>query len=660
MATVPGAPTLFSIAPGDGSIVLSYWLSSNGGSPVTDFEYQLGSDPVVSMGITRNPLEITGLTNGVSYNLKIRAINAIGTGPWSLTTSAIPEVNIYYTITRLGITSPDSNTARLVFNPATLPGTFLEFETFNFWRDEGYPQILSGPGDGVTSPSALTFDAPGLLTTNGLRWVTGNVLLEAPSGLWISFPFAGKVVAAFPTAPFNPTVVPGNTSLTVSWLAPASDGGTPITRYDAKLYIGPTLIDTYTDVTSPAVLSGLTNDTTYSIQLVAFNSVGETAAAPVSGTPFQPAVPTAPTIDSATAGDGTIGVVYTAPSSPGGAPITRYEYSLDGGTTFTSVGLVNPFQITGLTNGQLYTITLRAVNAGGNGPWSAPAYVMPASGNTIFATGDRLVRVVIDSSLSPPVHVSSTGTGDALNPRSWNVLQLYQDRSGGRVLTCMSVRYVNPWAYDLLLLQPLERQGTIFKDVDYGNVYLSNEAQAAGDLVFESSPPTVIYKNFNISIAAANATPNAKATARGLVVKDLANVSITPVGSLFGGDYSEFVSGTLVINAAGDYVSVSGEAMVRKLIMRRLLSRKGDFFHLPNYGAGMDIKSVFSTANLRTMAKDIEMQVLQEPEIEAARATLTYQAANSILIVQVQARMRNTGQQTSLSMSLPLSGSTQF
>ena len=93
----------------------------------------------------------------------------------------------------------------------------------------------------------------------------------------------------------------------------------------------------------------------------------------------------APTITSITAGEGAATVNFTAPSSDGGATITNYEYSLDGGsnwTAFSPAVTSSPVEITGLTNGVTYGVTLRAVNSAGSGAASASSSVTPAATTT--------------------------------------------------------------------------------------------------------------------------------------------------------------------------------------------------------------------------------------------------------------------------------------
>lgn len=366
---------------------------------------------------------------------------------------------------------------------------------------------------------------------------------------------------------------------------------------------------------------------------------------PVSGTVYrtvEATVPGAPIIGDIVPAIDYLTISYLAPVSDGGATITAYEYSLDGGATYAPcVFPPGPFNTSTLTPATTYSVTLRAQNSVGHGEWATPVEVSTLAIPTdipeyrVYAVSDRVVRIqfIETPTTTKPVHVSSTGTKDALNPRSWNVVQPF-----GITYTVMSVLgSADGYTYDILTLEHFPR-------------YNAGDLLFTGQVRMENGDEPSISTTFSGSIQSADTSPNAKATTRGLQVRDLNNV-VTP--------YEDLVGGTLVINSGGDYESMSGEAFIRKLVMRRLISQKGDFFHLPNYGGGLRVKATFSTANLRAMAKDIEMQVLQEPEIEAARASLTYQAASSTLVIQVKARMRSTGQETALSMNLPV-GSIQF
>jgi hypothetical protein len=100
--------------------------------------------------------------------------------------------------------------------------------------------------------------------------------------------------------------------------------------------------------------------------------------------------PAAPVIGTAVAGDASATVAFTAPS--GGSPAESFSVEVRTGTTVVRTidnvpGNATSHQVTGLTNGTAYNFQVRAVNAVGESPWSAPsnevtprvpAYVPPA------------------------------------------------------------------------------------------------------------------------------------------------------------------------------------------------------------------------------------------------------------------------------------------
>lgn len=82
--------------------------------------------------------------------------------------------------------------------------------------------------------------------------------------------------------------------------------------------------------------------------------------------------PSAPVITSITGSANKLTVAFTAPTSDGGSAITNYEYSLDGGVTWTALSptdATSPIEITKLangsttlTNGTTYQVAIRANN----------------------------------------------------------------------------------------------------------------------------------------------------------------------------------------------------------------------------------------------------------------------------------------------------------
>ena len=113
--------------------------------------------------------------------------------------------------------------------------------------------------------------------------------------------------------------------------------------------------------------------------------------------------PGAPTSVTATAGDGSATVTFTAPAFTGIPPgITGYlATSSPGG--FTATGASSPLTITGLTNGTSYTINVQATNGTGYGAAgtsnsvtpAVPEYGLFAGGN--LSGGEAISRITISS-----------------------------------------------------------------------------------------------------------------------------------------------------------------------------------------------------------------------------------------------------------------------
>jgi hypothetical protein len=91
-------------------------------------------------------------------------------------------------------------------------------------------------------------------------------------------------------------------------------------------------------------------------------------------------VPGAPTITSVTAGDASATVVFSAPSSTGGATISSYTASCAGSAgTKTGSATASPIKVSGLTNGSTYACTVTATNSAGTGATSTSMSVTPTA-----------------------------------------------------------------------------------------------------------------------------------------------------------------------------------------------------------------------------------------------------------------------------------------
>lgn len=91
----PSAPTAITITPSSGSLSIKFTAGSAGTSPITNYKYSLDGGVTWltrSPSSTLSPIVVSGLTNGSSYSVSIRAISTAGDGNAStLVNATIPS-----------------------------------------------------------------------------------------------------------------------------------------------------------------------------------------------------------------------------------------------------------------------------------------------------------------------------------------------------------------------------------------------------------------------------------------------------------------------------------------------------------------------------------------------------------------------------------------
>jgi len=126
--------------------------------------------------------------------------------------------------------------------------------------------------------------------------------------------------------------------------------------------------------------------------------------------------PNAPTIGTATAGDATASVAFTAPANVGGSAISAYG-ALSTPESITASAASSPISVTGLTNGTAYTFAVWAINTYGPSAFSAASNsVTPAAAIALFAGGYSGDSVNIIDRLSLTTQGNATDFGDLTQP----------------------------------------------------------------------------------------------------------------------------------------------------------------------------------------------------------------------------------------------------
>ena len=162
-----------------------------------------------------------------------------------------------------------------------------------------------------------------------------------------------------PGAPTAATATAGNAAVTVSWSPPVDDGGSPITGYVVTATPGGEMANVGSGATS-ALVTGLSNGTSYTFTVAASNAVGSGPASLPSNA-VTPAVPRNQTITFAAISAKTMvqSPLTVSPSASSGLPVTLTA-------TTPSVCTVTGFVITFVSAGSCSLTAAQGGNAGYN------------------------------------------------------------------------------------------------------------------------------------------------------------------------------------------------------------------------------------------------------------------------------------------------------
>jgi hypothetical protein len=223
----------------------------------------------------------------------------------------------------------------------------------------------------------------------------------------------------------------GDSQASVTWLTPASDGGSAIISYTVTSSPGSFTCTTPDGATNTCVVTGLTNGVAYTFTVTARNILGVGPASapsdPITPRPA-PVAPDAPTGVTGVAGDGQVTVSWLAPANNGGSVVEGYQIQVatsaagvyadaSGGCAPATTSSSNwlDCQATGLVYGQTYFFKVRAQNAVNWGPYSLasssvtpiappapPAPPAPSPGGGSSGGGGD---VVVPNTAQPPITV---------------------------------------------------------------------------------------------------------------------------------------------------------------------------------------------------------------------------------------------------------------
>ncbi|WP_380161795.1 beta strand repeat-containing protein [Kineococcus sp. R86509] len=347
--TIPVQPTALVATAGDTKVTLGWTLPSDNSRKRVDV-YRDGAFLASMAAAGTQSYVDTAVVNYTTYSYQIVAVNT--TSPpfvrsESSTAASAKPVDLTPPAAPQGVTATPTD-KRLRLNWTA--NTETDFDHY----------VVEGPVGTKVDVTGTSYTATGL--TNGVNYTYSVSAVDR-----VGNPSAGTSVTAKPVdnvAPDVPTglaVQAADSALDATWNASAA---TDTAGY--KLYVDGVYKSTVAAGTTSARITGLTNGTSYRVQVSAVDAIPNESAlsAQVSGTPVDLTAPSAPTAFVATAGDGSASFSWRA--SPE-VDVVRYVVrGATGQTVATVARTATTASISGLTNGTSYTYTVVAVDAAGN------------------------------------------------------------------------------------------------------------------------------------------------------------------------------------------------------------------------------------------------------------------------------------------------------
>ncbi|PAW89245.1 MAG: hypothetical protein B9S26_09175, partial [Opitutia bacterium Tous-C4FEB] len=243
--------------------------------------------------------------------------------------------------------------------------------------------VQSGDGDpdGVAVGSSVDLNGGTIAATADATYTVNAALNSVGSTAAVLV-----VTTTAPGAPTGVSGVAGNTQATVSFSAPASDGGAAITGYTVTSSPAGGTDSNAGSTSLSHVITGLTNGTSYTFTVTATNSIGTGSASSASSAVTPATTPTVTSPISASVGNtsATLGGNVTA---TGGASLTAVGvvYSVTSANNYPQLSGTGVTNLTGTAATGVFTVSATGLTAGT--AYSYAAYATNSVGTTYSSVG---------------------------------------------------------------------------------------------------------------------------------------------------------------------------------------------------------------------------------------------------------------------------------
>jgi YD repeat-containing protein len=568
--TAPGVPSFSSITATSATAtwtvatdnvgVTSYAWSRNGGSSWTDVGSTLSAS-------------ITGLTGSTSYTVLVRARDAAGN--WGNPSSA--------TFSTSDITAPSAPGTPTFTNVAQTSATISWTAATDNVAVTGYQYRLNG-GSWIGASSGVTVSGLTASTSYNVEVRARDAAENWGSASSASFTTVATADTIAPSAPGTPSFssITG-TSVVVSWSAATDNVG--VTGYQYSINGG----SSWVTATSGVSITGLTNGTSYTVQVRARDAAGNwgnpSSASFSTSDTAAPSAPGTPSFTSITASSATA----SWGASTDNVGVVEYQYAVNSGG-WTTNGAATSVGLSGLAQATTYTVYVRARDAAGN--WSASSQnsfgtsdvsAPSAPGTPSFSSIGATSAVVSFSAASDNVGVA--GYEYLLNGAGWSAASSGMTLSGLSSATSYTVQVR---AYD--------------GAGNRGNPSVNSFTTV--DNVAPSAPGTPSFSSIGSTTAVASwgaASDNVGVARYEYSVNSGGWVNVGNTTSATVSGLSAGTSNTVAIRAvdaagnAGGSSSGSVTTIAQLLIVNRSVST-----HLPGFGGGSALYQLNPSGDLLT------------------------------------------------------------
>ena len=376
-----------SVAVDGDTVMVGAYSHDNGDSTTADSGavYVFGSldwNDIADSGADTTSHLVTGLTNSIRYTFRIRAVNAIGASDPSDHVAATPPVARPARPTNFSAVQTGVGQVSLEWDESLYP---LSVASYQFTKDDGVSW---------TDIPGSDYDTDSYTVTTGLsvRATPYIFAVQAVNNAGATASDSQPVIIVDkPAVPDSFTAVAGDEQVWLGWRSPADF---TISGYEYQQKTGGDFGNDWTSIpgsrsgTTFHIVTGLTNGTSYTFRVRAFNaaggsdSSGEQSATPAtaSSASVEPEG-----FSASQTSVGQVELTWDPSSNP--LTVTGYEFTQNNGSTWTTISGSDHSTVShtlnNLNTGN-YTFAIRAVN----GP-----YVGDSSGAQSLTVVAKLVAL---------------------------------------------------------------------------------------------------------------------------------------------------------------------------------------------------------------------------------------------------------------------------